>query len=307
VHANTAVSSGDGGNGVGGGLFVSAGTVTLSGSSSVTGNIAGAGGGIANSSTVTMEDTSSVRGNTAANDDPDQLSEGGGIWSSGTVVMEDSSSVTRNHATGDGGGVYNNASIFTVNDSAAVHGNATDVGEDDVGGDVFGTTRAEWLGAAVALIWILAAIVAAFIGGPWVRAAALATFTGLIGQGPGVMVGALLGAAIIRLAGYRTESRKTWLTRWPTTNFLLAALLVSAVLVSNDQPSSAIGDLVEVVELIPISGGRVLPLALLFVLPLLLVLLIGVAAAGTAHAASAGPRTRHRSRSIRARVDHGNT
>jgi hypothetical protein len=109
------------------------GELTLNDSSSVTMNMAQTGGGIIlmGGSTLRMNDHSSVRGNTSI--------IGGGIYADNhrgrhlpdpTIVMNDSSSVRGNTADVEGGGIALEAgSALTMNGSSSVRGNhATDDG-----------------------------------------------------------------------------------------------------------------------------------------------------------------------------------
>jgi hypothetical protein len=106
----------------GSGILNFGGTVTLNGSSTVTGNTAQRfGGGIYNGfngsgGTVTLNGGSSVTGNTAGE-------TGGGIYNrSGTVILNGNSSVTGNTAVIDGGGIFNDGG-GTVENPANVFNN----------------------------------------------------------------------------------------------------------------------------------------------------------------------------------------
>ena len=94
-----------------------AGTVTLNGSSSVSGNSAVGAGGIENFGAITMNDSSSVSDNTTAG-------AAGGIYNEGTVSLNGSSSVSGN-ASGWGGGILNHVGSVTLNGSSSVSGNTT--------------------------------------------------------------------------------------------------------------------------------------------------------------------------------------
>ena len=115
------------GNYVFGAGILNRGTVTLNGSTSVSGNAGGSSGngaGIANgdsvgTSTLIMNDSSSVSGNTAGIDGPGIYNNGG------TVTMNDSSTVHDNSSGGSGGGIYNGGGTVTMNDSSSVYGNST--------------------------------------------------------------------------------------------------------------------------------------------------------------------------------------
>jgi hypothetical protein len=113
----------------GGGILNLGGSVTLNGSSSVTGNTAGFGGGILNrlGGTVTLNDSSSVAGNVAVINGTG--GDGGGINNYGfnegsAVILNDSSSVAGNAAASNGGGFYNNVgNTVTLNDNSTVERN----------------------------------------------------------------------------------------------------------------------------------------------------------------------------------------
>ena len=84
-------------------------TLTLSGSSSVTGNTAGgSGGGIDNAGGTVTLTKASVNRNTAGQN-------GGGIYNNGAVTLTNSD-INSNTASGNGGGIYNDGSyaIATV-------------------------------------------------------------------------------------------------------------------------------------------------------------------------------------------------
>ena len=102
-----------------GGGISNLGTVTLNGSTQVSGSTSTGGGGIYNgpSGTIILEDSSSVSGNTAG-------SAGGGIFNRGTVILNDSSSVSQNTAGTVGGGIVNDSTgTVTMNDSSSVSEN----------------------------------------------------------------------------------------------------------------------------------------------------------------------------------------
>ncbi len=112
-----------------GGGIQNAGTLILSGSSSVTRNEAeDGGGGIYNEGTLIMTGSSSVTDNSLTYN-----GMGGGIYNVGTLIMDRRSSVTANAAQ-RGGGIYNEGTIFmsrwssvTAN-SAEIGGGILDVG-----------------------------------------------------------------------------------------------------------------------------------------------------------------------------------
>jgi Cep192 domain 4 len=115
------------GNFVLGAGILNRGTVTLNGSTSVSGNAGGSSGngaGIANgdsvgTSTLIMNGSSSVSGNTAGIDGPGIYNNGG------TVTLNDSSSVHGNSSGGSGGGIYNGGGTVTLNDSSSVYNNSS--------------------------------------------------------------------------------------------------------------------------------------------------------------------------------------
>jgi hypothetical protein len=111
----------------GGGILNLGGSVTLNGSSSVTGNTARFGGGILNrlGGRVTLNDGSSVAGNAATLIDGSG-GDGGGINNYGfnegsAVILNDSSSVAGNAAASNGSGFNNNVgNTVTLNDNSTV-------------------------------------------------------------------------------------------------------------------------------------------------------------------------------------------
>jgi hypothetical protein len=85
--------------------------------------VSNGGGGIRNSGTLTLSGDTSVTGNVAA---LHPASVGGGIANyKGTVTLDGTSSITDNTAFG-GGGIYNFRGIVTLNDSASIHDNTED-------------------------------------------------------------------------------------------------------------------------------------------------------------------------------------
>ena len=121
VSGNTAL--------VGGGIYNISGSVTLNDSSSVSGNTALVGGGIFNSNgSVTLNDYSSIRGNASTNDGSSVLygdAGGGGIFSAGSMTLNGSSISYNTSAAGShGGGIYSVSG--TLNNAGAggnVHNN----------------------------------------------------------------------------------------------------------------------------------------------------------------------------------------
>jgi hypothetical protein len=95
------------------------GVLIMNDSSSVSGNIAEAGGGVGNEGTFVMNDSSSVSGNTAVN--------GGGIVNSGTLSLNGLSSVSDNSAVERGGGIVNSG-VLTMNEASSVWGNTAGTG-----------------------------------------------------------------------------------------------------------------------------------------------------------------------------------
>ena len=114
---------------IGGGIH-NAGTLTLLGSCSVTGNMATGGtdtrlvgAGIYNAGTLTLKDSSSVTQNTTGN----IFSTGGGIYNAGTLTLMGSSSVAGNRAT-NGGGIYSYHATLTLKGASSVSGNTASDG-----------------------------------------------------------------------------------------------------------------------------------------------------------------------------------
>jgi hypothetical protein len=105
-----------------GGIF-NTGTVTLNGTSSISGNNGGSGGGIFNEAgTVTLNGRSTITGNTAQT--------GAGIYNDGTVTMNGSSTITGNTASGTGGGIFNEC-LSTLNGAVAGAGGNVDKNQPD--------------------------------------------------------------------------------------------------------------------------------------------------------------------------------
>ena len=116
-----------GGAGHKGGGIDNAGTLTLSGNSSVTysHSYLSKGGGIYNRRTGTLKlsDTSSVTNN---GNYGEYQHDGGGIYNDGgTVTLSDTSSVTDNSCDQyyGGGGIFNNGGTVTLKDTSSVSGN----------------------------------------------------------------------------------------------------------------------------------------------------------------------------------------
>jgi hypothetical protein len=126
----------------GGGIYQENGTLTLSGSTTVTGCKASLGGGVQfgdgqNGGTLVMQDTATVTSNTSD-------SYGGGVFidSYTTFEMRGNSAVTNNTAGSDGGGVFtDSSSSMTMRDDASVSGNTT-TGNAGGGIAVYGGTGA---------------------------------------------------------------------------------------------------------------------------------------------------------------------
>lgn len=123
-----------------GGGIQNAGTLILSGSSSVTASEAeDGGGGIWNEGTLVMTGSSSVSRNGLTYN-----GWGGGIWNVGTLVMDHRASVTANSAQ-QGGGVYNEGTLIlrrwasVTGNSAEVGGGVLDVGTLELGPRWHGT------------------------------------------------------------------------------------------------------------------------------------------------------------------------
>jgi hypothetical protein len=131
LTGSSSVSGNDTGTGRGGGIY-NDGTLDLYGSAAVLGNGAGRGGGIFNTAghTVRLHGSSSVWGNHV-------FFFAGGIYNEGTLSLHDRSSISENHATDDfseGGGI-SNFGTTTLNDSSSVWGNeAGDAGGSPTAG-----------------------------------------------------------------------------------------------------------------------------------------------------------------------------
>jgi hypothetical protein len=113
----------------GGGVYTSA-TLTLHGSSAISGNHAGAqGGGVRVSGEapagahLVLDDTSSISGNSSDG-------EGAGVASDhATVRMNDASSISGNVTSASGGGYYGawQSSILVMRDASSITGNAATI------------------------------------------------------------------------------------------------------------------------------------------------------------------------------------
>jgi hypothetical protein len=96
------------------------GTLTLNGSTQVSGNTATFGGGIFNYGTINLNDSAQVNGNTALS--------GGGLFNYGTINLNDLGQANGNTATSYGGGIFNwgtinlNGSAQVNLNTAAIHG-----------------------------------------------------------------------------------------------------------------------------------------------------------------------------------------
>ena len=96
----------------------------LSGNSSICNNTVG---GVYSSGSFFMTDNSSIYGNT-------NLHEGGGVflYSAGretrTVSFSGNASIYDNHSSLVGGGIYSDASYFTISDNVSIHGNSATAG-----------------------------------------------------------------------------------------------------------------------------------------------------------------------------------
>jgi hypothetical protein len=110
VRRSTAGQSGRGG---GGGVY-NTGTLTLRGSTRISGNFAPDGGGVYNSGTLVMKASSIISANGAES--------GGGVYNEGTITMSGSSSIRTNGGE-DAGGVTN-LGILTMGGSSIISGNS---------------------------------------------------------------------------------------------------------------------------------------------------------------------------------------
>lgn len=115
IYANAAQT----GDGFGGGVYMSEGTISLAGGSTIDGNSATAGGGaylITSTLTISGE-TSMIMRNTATGN-------GGGVYAEGSAVnLDDSAALYNNTAGGSGGGAYLDSSSLW-GDKALLHHNA---------------------------------------------------------------------------------------------------------------------------------------------------------------------------------------
>jgi hypothetical protein len=126
---------------LGGGIF-NMGDLTLD-SCIVSGNSSRNGGGIYNATggTLSLAGTTSVSGNHTETplSTPDVSGEGGGITNLGTLTLGDSATISDNES-GAGGGLFELAGSVTLNDNSSIHGNtAVDFGGPPAprGGGIF--------------------------------------------------------------------------------------------------------------------------------------------------------------------------
>lgn len=117
IKGNAVLSDASTGLSAGGGIYASAGTVTINGFSTVSGNSADRGGGVAVASSVTLNITeSAIATNTATR-------KGGGVYADGGPVTIDKSQVAANTAA-DGGGVYaTGATVLTLKGGTEIKDN----------------------------------------------------------------------------------------------------------------------------------------------------------------------------------------
>lgn len=106
------------------GAIANSGTLTLAGTTTVSGNVGtdaeSYAGGIANyaGATLTIGGRSVIRGNTGG--------YGGGLYTQGSVLLAGAASIRANRATIGGGGIYNDGGDVTLNESASIHENRAD-------------------------------------------------------------------------------------------------------------------------------------------------------------------------------------
>ena len=110
VRRSTAGQSGRGG---GGGVY-NTGTLTLRGSTRISGNFAPDGGGVYNSGTLLMKGSAAISANGAES--------GGGVYNEGTITMSGSSSIRTNGGE-DAGGVTNLGTL-TMGGGSTISGNS---------------------------------------------------------------------------------------------------------------------------------------------------------------------------------------
>ncbi|MEY2512083.1 MAG: hypothetical protein QOE26_2846 [Verrucomicrobiota bacterium] len=133
---NTVVSDNQAG-GNGGGIFTT-GTATVN-SSFISGNLTlngGYGGGILNNGTMTITDSlisgnQTLRGSALATS-----GKGGGIWNAGGPITILNSTISNNSALSDGGGIYNDGTVFTYSTTIAGNLAANDGANSGTGGGI---------------------------------------------------------------------------------------------------------------------------------------------------------------------------
>ena len=111
--------SGNTANLYGGGIY-NYGTLTITSSSTISGNTATYGGGIYNEGTLTITSSSTIFYNTADYG-------GGGIHNNGTLTIEEGSTISDNSAANSGGGIYNSDTL-TITSSSTISDNTADYG-----------------------------------------------------------------------------------------------------------------------------------------------------------------------------------
>jgi CSLREA domain-containing protein len=133
---NTVVSDNQGG-GNGGGIFNS-GTATVN-NSFISGNLTlngGYGGGILNNATMTITGSLISGNQTLRGSGVATSGKGGGIWSANGTLTILNSTISNNSALSDGGGIYNEATVFTYFTTIAGNLAANDGANSGTGGGI---------------------------------------------------------------------------------------------------------------------------------------------------------------------------
>ncbi|MEY2575449.1 MAG: hypothetical protein QOF80_936 [Verrucomicrobiota bacterium] len=133
---NTVVSDNQGG-GNGGGIFNS-GTATVN-NSFISGNLTlsgGYGGGILNNGTMTITGSLISGNQTLQGSGVATSGKGGGIWSANGTLTILNSTISNNSAVSDGGGIYNEATVFTYFTTIAGNLAANDGANNGTGGGI---------------------------------------------------------------------------------------------------------------------------------------------------------------------------
>ncbi|GAA4012220.1 hypothetical protein GCM10022631_25090 [Deinococcus rubellus] len=143
-----------------GGVLLNEGTLTLDGTA-ITGGTANVGGGIANfkTGTLVIKGTSSVTGNTAGalpTDATEDSGIGGGVFNKGSLTIS-GGSISTNTASYAGGGIYGGVGSLTTLSSGKVDGNTAtapvvttnDVMDGSMGGGIYSNGNVTITGGSV--------------------------------------------------------------------------------------------------------------------------------------------------------------